>query len=89
MISVIGLSVWSPNMKHFETGTNRSKFDLLTATRPAKAAMMTLRPGRASDDDPSNEHLGSEQWGFVLSAHGVAQIGRLRNRLGHLALTEN
>ena len=35
---------------------------------------MTLRPGAASDSQPSNEHPKSEQWLFVLSGSGEAIV---------------
>src|SRR5581483_6142711 len=68
-------------MKHISTGTKRGSFDLLAATRTAQAAMMTLRPGAASDDEPSNEHPQSEQWLFVIAGSGTATVGRRRVRL--------
>jgi mannose-6-phosphate isomerase-like protein (cupin superfamily) len=68
-------------MKHVKTGNKRGKFNLLASTREVQAAMMTLRPGGASDDEPSNEHSGSEQWLFVISGSGEAKIGK---RDGHL-----
>src|SRR3954468_9403 len=68
-------------MKHVKTGKKRSKFDLLAHTRETQAAMMTLRPGGTSDDEPSNEHSGSEQWLFVISGSGEAKIGKRRGQL--------
>jgi mannose-6-phosphate isomerase-like protein (cupin superfamily) len=68
-------------MKHVKTGKKRGKFDLLAHTRATQAAMMTLRPGGASDDEPSNEHSGSEQWLFVVSGSGEAKIGKRRGQL--------
>jgi mannose-6-phosphate isomerase-like protein (cupin superfamily) len=62
-------------MKQIKTGTSRGSFDVLVATQNAQAAMMTLRRGGASDDQPSNEHPECEQWLFVLSGSGVAVIG--------------
>ena len=38
--------------------------------------MMTLRPGGASDEWPSNEHPECEQWLIVLSGSGEAVIGK-------------
>ena len=61
-------------MKHIKTGKKRGKFNLLAHTRELQAAMMSLRPGGASDDEPSNEHGGSEQWLFVISGSGEAKI---------------
>ncbi len=61
-------------MKHFKTGSQRGSFDVVTSTRLAQAAKMTLRAGAASDSHPSNEHPHSEQWLFVLSGTGEAII---------------
>ncbi len=76
-------------MKHFKTGRSRAKFDVLGATRGAQAAMMTLRPGDSSDDEPSNEHPRSEQWVFVLSGTGVARTGKRRSSIRSVKLAEN
>lgn len=65
-------------MKHIKTGKSSGSFDVLLATRGAQAAMMTLRPGGASDDQPNNEHPECEQWLFVLSGRGQAVIGKGR-----------
>jgi len=66
-------------MKHVKTGKSRGSFDVLFATRSAQAAMMSLRPGGASDDRPSNEHPECEQWLFVLAGKGAAIIGEGRS----------
>lgn len=50
---------------------------------------MTLRPGGASDDEPSNEHPDCEQWLFVISGSGAAVIGKRRGSLRRVALAEN
>ena len=76
-------------MKHMKTGTKRSKFNLLAHTRNIQAAMMTLRPGGTSDDEPSNEHIGSEQWLFVISGSGEAKIGKRRGQLRRVKIGEN
>src|SRR4051812_11155690 len=73
-------------MKHVKTGKKRGKFDLLAHTRETQAAMMTLRPGGTSDDEPSNEHSGSEQWLFVISGSGEAKIGKRRTQLRRIKL---
>src|SRR5262249_10767358 len=65
-------------MQNNKTGKSRGSFDVLFATRGAQAAMMTLQPGGASDDQPSNEHPRCEQWLFVLSGSGEAIIGEGR-----------
>ena len=68
-------------MKHQKTGKKRGKFNLLAHTRALQAAMMTLRPSGVSDNEPSNEHSGSEQWLFVISGSGKAKIGKRRAQL--------
>ncbi len=68
-------------MKHVKTGKKRGRFNLLAHTREVQAAMMTLRPGGTSDEEPSNQHPGSEQWLFVLSGAGEAKIGKRRGQL--------
>jgi mannose-6-phosphate isomerase-like protein (cupin superfamily) len=76
-------------MKHVATGDRRREFDFLVATRSAQAAMMTLRPGAASDDQPSNEHPLCEQWLFVIAGTGEAVIGKRRGSPRRVALREN
>jgi mannose-6-phosphate isomerase-like protein (cupin superfamily) len=73
-------------MKHIRTGKKRGTFNLLAHTRELQAAMMTLRPGGTSDEEPSNEHSGSEQWLFVISGSGEAKIGKRRGQLRRVAL---
>jgi mannose-6-phosphate isomerase-like protein (cupin superfamily) len=68
-------------MKHLKTGKKRRKFDLIARTRDVQAAMMTLRSGDASDEDPDNEHPRSEQWLFVISGSCEAKIGKRRGQL--------
>lgn len=63
-------------MHHTNVGNSRQEFDPILATQVAQAAMMTLRPGAVSDDEPSNEHPRCEQWLFVLSGSGQAIIGK-------------
>src|SRR4051812_48729992 len=76
-------------MKHIKTGAKRGKFDLLANTLDLQAAMMTLKPGGTSDDEPSNEHARSEQWLFVLSGTGDAKIGKQRGKLRTVKLEAN
>jgi mannose-6-phosphate isomerase-like protein (cupin superfamily) len=75
-------------MKHIKTGAKRGKFNLLAHTRELQAAMMTLRPGGTSDDEPSNEHSGSEQWLFVIAGTGEAKIGKRNGQLRRIKLEE-
>jgi mannose-6-phosphate isomerase-like protein (cupin superfamily) len=76
-------------MKHIKTGTKRGEFDLVARTRELQGAMMTLRPGGTSDDEPSNEHPHSEQWLFVISGTGEASIGKRRGQLRKVKLGPN
>jgi mannose-6-phosphate isomerase-like protein (cupin superfamily) len=75
-------------MKHTKTGNKRGKFNLLAHTREVQAAMMTLRPGGTSDEEPSNEHSGSEQWLFVIAGAGEAKIGKRSGQLRRIKLEE-
>jgi oxalate decarboxylase/phosphoglucose isomerase-like protein (cupin superfamily) len=68
-------------MKTFKTGTIRSKFKLLHATRSAQAAMMMLPAGGTSDESPSNEHASSEQWVFILAGLASIRIGKSKRAL--------
>jgi mannose-6-phosphate isomerase-like protein (cupin superfamily) len=76
-------------MKHIKTGTKRGEFNLLFNTRNLQAAMMTLRPGGVSDEEPGNEHPRSEQWLFVMSGSGEATIGQRGGRLRRVKINEN
>jgi mannose-6-phosphate isomerase-like protein (cupin superfamily) len=73
-------------MKHVKTRNKRGKFNLLANTRELQAAMMNLRPGGTSDDEPSNEHSGSEQWLYVIAGSGEAKIGKRRRPLRRVKL---
>src|SRR4051812_25748722 len=59
----------------------RSTFAVLHSTAAAQAAMMTLRPGQSSSDDPVNEHPRCEQWLFVISGTGRATAGKRARRV--------
>jgi mannose-6-phosphate isomerase-like protein (cupin superfamily) len=61
-------------VKRLRISGRNGSFDVLTSSRLAQVAKMTLRPGEASDSKPSNEHPKSEQWLFVLSGSGEAII---------------
>jgi len=82
-------------MKLRHTSDQRGKFNPTVATDAAQAALMTLPPGGASDDEPSNEHPRSEHWLYVLAGKGRATViprgGRRRNvalRSGTLLVIE-
>jgi mannose-6-phosphate isomerase-like protein (cupin superfamily) len=76
-------------MKHVKTGSKRGKFNVLFATHSAQAAMMTLRPGGTSEDEPANEHRRSEQWMFVVEGSGEALVGKERGALRRVKLAKN
>jgi mannose-6-phosphate isomerase-like protein (cupin superfamily) len=61
-------------MKLIHTRHHRKQFDIFMTTSLLQGAMMTLRGDAASDDQPSNEHRRSEQWLFVISGTGTANI---------------
>ena len=77
-------------MKHVHTGKHHAKFDVILSTRSCQAAMMVLRPGDSSSDEPENEHPRCEQWVYVVSGTGHATTGRRRVALkaGSLLLVE-
>src|SRR5205809_1110970 len=77
-------------MQHIQTRSARGLFKVLTSTRSAQAAMMTLRPGQSSSDEPENEHPRAEQWLFVVAGTGRAIVGRrhVTLREGSLLLIE-
>src|SRR5437870_1807630 len=63
-------------MQHIPTGKHRSFFKVLAATSTAQAAMMTLRPGQSTSEQPENEHPRCEQWLFVITGSARATIGK-------------
>ena len=65
-------------MKHINTGTRRTFFSVLHSTADAQAAMMTLRPGQSTSDEPVNEHPRCEQWLFVIAGTGKAVVRKRR-----------
>jgi mannose-6-phosphate isomerase-like protein (cupin superfamily) len=77
-------------MKHVDTRKHRGFFRLMCDSGDAQAAMMVLRPGQSSSDEPENEHPRSEQWLYVVSGAGRATTGKRRASLkeGSLLLIE-
>jgi mannose-6-phosphate isomerase-like protein (cupin superfamily) len=65
-------------MRHIPTGAVRSYFKVLTSSRSAQVAMMTLRPGQSSSERVENEHPKAEQWLFVVRGSGRAIVGKNR-----------
>ncbi|MGI8906739.1 MAG: cupin domain-containing protein [Candidatus Sumerlaeaceae bacterium] len=70
-------------MKHVKSGQSRRRFDVLLSSLELQCARMTLPPGGASEDQPHNEHPGSEQWLFVISGTGeaIARRGQTYRRV--------
>lgn len=48
-------------------------FDVLTETDTARAAVMTLEPGRR-EGGPDNVHTESDQWLYVVAGSGRATV---------------
>ena len=67
-----------PAMKHVRTPKHRGFFKVLLTARAAQAAMMVLRPGQSTSEEPENEHPRSEQWVYVVSGTGRAIVGGRR-----------
>jgi mannose-6-phosphate isomerase-like protein (cupin superfamily) len=66
-------------MQHINTAAaKKSFFKVLASTATAQAAMMILKPGQSTSDEPENEHPRCEQWLFVLSGSGKATVGKRR-----------
>src|SRR5688500_2368412 len=59
----------------------KTMFTVLHSSRDAQAAMMTLKPGQSTSDEPENEHPRCEQWLFVISGTGRAVVGKRRAAL--------
>jgi mannose-6-phosphate isomerase-like protein (cupin superfamily) len=64
-------------------------FQVVLGNKQSQAAQMTL-PAGESEGGPHNRHVGSDQWLFVVSGHGVAVINRKKYPLteGTLLLIE-
>ena len=77
-------------MKHVATGKHRRAFEPLHATRSSQAAMMTLAPGKSTQESSTNEHAWAEQWLYVVSGTGKARVGKrtIALRAGSLLLIE-
>jgi mannose-6-phosphate isomerase-like protein (cupin superfamily) len=77
-------------MKHIKTTGKRGMFSPLIASQSVQAAMMTLKPGQSSSDEPENEHPKAEQWLYVVSGSGKARVGdrSVRISAGSLLLIE-
>jgi len=66
-------------MKHLSTASAKGKFfKVLHGTSDAQIAMMTLKPGQSTADEPVNEHPRCEQWMFILSGSGRAIVEKRR-----------
>jgi len=67
-------SMTGKKMKTANTAKYRGKFQVIVESRDAEAAMMTLGPGAASDEELSNEHPRCEQWTYVIRGTGEALV---------------
>ena len=65
-------------MKHVNTSTQHRYFKPLLASASVQSAMMVLKPGQSSSDQPENEHPRAEQWVFVISGSGAAKADTLQ-----------
>jgi mannose-6-phosphate isomerase-like protein (cupin superfamily) len=65
-------------------------FRVAFGNRRAQAAEMVIAPGDA-EGDPHNRHRGADQWLFVVSGSGVAEVNGRRHALrrGVLLLIEH
>ena len=65
-------------------------FNVVLGNRRSQAAQMVLEPGDA-EGNRDNRHDGADQWLFVVSGAGVAQVNdrRVRLRAGSLLLIEH
>jgi mannose-6-phosphate isomerase-like protein (cupin superfamily) len=65
-------------------------FHVVLSNRRAQVAQMVIEPGDA-EGGSDNRHRGADQWVFVVSGSGVAQVNARRYRLkrGSLLLIEH
>ena len=65
-------------------------FNVVLGNRRSQAAQMVLEPGDA-EGNRNNRHDGADQWLFVVSGTGVAQVNdrRVPLRAGSLLLIEH
>jgi mannose-6-phosphate isomerase-like protein (cupin superfamily) len=76
-------------MHHINIEGSHREFEILLTADEAQAAMMILRPGASSDEEPSNEHPDSQQWLLVLSGSGHALVGKNRQGLRRVPLRKD
>jgi mannose-6-phosphate isomerase-like protein (cupin superfamily) len=77
-------------VKLIDTTRHRAFFKPLLDSASVQAAMMVLKPGQSSSDEPVNEHPKAEQWLYVISGSGRAKTPRrsLKLKAGSLLLIE-
>jgi mannose-6-phosphate isomerase-like protein (cupin superfamily) len=77
-------------MKFVNTLRHKGFFKPLLESRSVQAAMMVLKPGQSSSDQPEDEHPKAEQWLFVIGGTGKAKSPRraLKLKPGSLLLIE-
>jgi mannose-6-phosphate isomerase-like protein (cupin superfamily) len=73
-------------MKHVNTSKKRGFFKPLIESASVQAAMMVLRPGQSSSDEPENEHPRAEQWLYVVSGTGRGTVDGRSVKLGEGSL---
>jgi mannose-6-phosphate isomerase-like protein (cupin superfamily) len=77
-------------MKHVNAARIHSHFKVIAEGSSSQAAMMTLKPGQSSSEQPENEHPKAEQWVCIISGIGIARTKSraIRVKQGSLVLIE-
>ena len=77
-------------MKHLSVLKHRAKFKVIAQASSSQAAMMTLKPGESSSEEPEDEHPKAAQCVYVISGSGRVRFkGRsVRLKEGSLLLIE-
>ena len=77
-------------MKLINTTRHKAFFKPLLHSLSVQAAMMVLKPGQSSSDQPQDEHPKAEQWLYVSSGSGRARTPRrsLKLKAGSLLMIE-
>jgi mannose-6-phosphate isomerase-like protein (cupin superfamily) len=77
-------------VKLIDTTSHKGFFKPLLDSASVQAAIMALKPGQSSSDEPVNEHPKAEQWLYVVSGNGRAKTARrsLKLKAGSLLLIE-
>jgi mannose-6-phosphate isomerase-like protein (cupin superfamily) len=77
-------------VKHIDTTKKKAFFKPLLNSASVQAAMMVLKPGQSSSEEPEDEHPKAEQWLYVISGSGRAKTRQraLKLKAGSLLLIE-